>query len=297
MSQVDTILLLGGNGQIGTELRRSLADLGNVVVATRDGAGAQAVADLADPPSLAALVDRLRPAIVVNAAGHTGVDLAEGERELAFRINAEAPAVLAAACARHDAILVHYSTDYVFAGDGARPYREDDATAPLGAYGASKLAGEQAIRASGCRHLVFRTGWVYAAHGNNFLRTMLRLGMESDELRVVADQTGTPTPAGLVAVTTARVLRRSGRSGLWHLAATGQTTWHGFAEAIFAGAVARGLLARAPAVVPVTTAGYPTPARRPAYSVLDTSALRRDFGIELPDWEAGLSRVLDQFAA
>lgn len=294
------ILLLGGNGQVGTELRRSLADVGDVVVATRDGSGAGVAeaADLGNPESLAALIDRLRPAIVVNAAAHTAVDRAESELELAFRINAEAPAALAAACARHGAVLVHYSTDYVFAGNGTRPCREDDATAPTGIYGASKLAGEQAIRASGCRHLVFRTAWVYAAHGHNFLRTMLRVGAEREELRVVADQVGTPTSAALIADTTAQVLRQgTERSGLWHLTATGRTSWHGFAEAIFAGAVARGLLPRAPKVLPITTSDYPTPAARPAYSVLDTSALQRDFGIDLPDWQAGLARVLDELAA
>lgn len=297
------ILLLGGSGQVGTELRRSLAGLGELVVATRDGRDVEGVAgveqaDLADPASLGALVDRLRPDTVVNAAAHTAVDRAESEPELAFRINAEAPAALAAACARNGARLVHYSTDYVFPGSGSRPYREDDPTAPLGAYGASKLAGEQAILASGCRHLVFRTAWVYAAHGHNFLRTMLRVGAERDSLRVVADQVGTPTPAALIADATAQALRQAPeRSGLWHLTATGQTSWHGFAEAIFAGAVARGLLPRAPEVVPITTAEYPTPAARPAWSVLDTSALRRDFGIELPAWETGLGRVLDQLAA
>lgn len=292
------ILLLGGNGQVGTELRRSLAGLGELVVATREGSGATETADLDDPASLGALVDRLRPGIVVNAAAHTAVDRAESESERAFRINAGAPATLAAACARHDAVLVHYSTDYVFDGGSARPYLEDDATAPQGVYGASKLAGEQAIRASGCRHLLFRTAWVYAAHGHNFLRTMLRAGAERNELRVVADQVGTPTPAALIADTTAQILRREpAQSGLWHLTATGQTTWHGFAEAIFAGAVARGLLARAPKVVPIRTADYPTPAARPAYSVLDTGALQRDFGIELPDWRAALGRVLDQLAA
>jgi dTDP-4-dehydrorhamnose reductase len=297
---VSRILLLGSNGQVGTELRRSLADLGELIVGTRDGTGTGIVeaVDLSNPPSLGALVDRLRPAIVVNAAAHTAVDRAEDERELAFRINAEAPAALAAACARHDAVLVHYSTDYVFAGNGTRPYRENDATAPPGVYGASKLAGEQAIRASGCRHLVFRTAWVYASHGHNFLRTMLRVGAERDELRVVADQVGTPTPAALIADTTAQVLRQDpAQPGLWHLTATGQTTWHGFAEAIFAGAIERGLLARAPKVLPITTADYPTPAARPAYSVLDTSALESDLGIELPDWRTGLGRVLDELAA
>jgi dTDP-4-dehydrorhamnose reductase len=299
---VSRILLLGGNGQVGAELRRSLAGAGELVVATRDGRTIDDVAgieraDLADPPSLAALVERLHPDVVVNAAAHTAVDRAESERELAFRINAEAPAVLAVACARTGARLVHYSTDYVFPGNGSRPYREDDPTAPLGAYGASKLAGEQAILASGCRHLVFRTAWVYAAHGHNFLRTMLRVGAEREQLRVVADQVGTPTSAALIADATAQALRRAPeRSGLWHLTATGRTSWHGFAEAIFAGAVARGLLARAPQVAPIATADYPTPAARPAWSVLDTSAFQRDFGVDLPDWQAGLARVLDELA-
>src|SRR5690606_19445384 len=186
------LLLLGGNGQVGTELRRSLAPLGEVVVATRDGrlgdALACEVADLDQPGTLAGLVARIAPDVVVNAAAHTRVDKAESEPEAAFRANAEAPWVLAEACRERDALLVHYSTDYVFDGRGTRPYREDDPVAPLGVYGASKLAGEQAVRASGARHLVFRTAWVYAAHGRNFLRTMLRLAGERDELRVVADQ-------------------------------------------------------------------------------------------------------------
>ena len=292
------ILLLGGNGQVGTELRRSCAGLGQLLLATRGGGADAEVADLADPASLRPLLERLRPDVVVNAAAHTAVDRAEGERELAFLVNAESPRVLAEGCAAIDALLVHYSTDYVFPGDGVRPYREDDPTHPPGVYGQSKLAGERAIQASGCRHLIFRTAWVYAAHGHNFLRTMLRVGAERDVLRVVADQVGTPTPAGLIADVTAEILRRQPeRSGLWHLTATGQTTWHGFAEAIFAGAVARGLLARASDVVPIGTVGYTTPAARPAESVLDTSAVQRDFGIDLPDWQVGLARVLDELAA
>ena len=293
------ILLLGGNGQVGGELRRSLAPLGDVVVATRDGrldggVGCEG-ADLDQPSSLSSLVERIAPDAVVNAAAYTQVDRAEAEREAAFRANAEAPAALAAACAQRGAMLVHYSTDYVFDGRGARPYREDDSAAPLGAYGASKLAGEQAVRASGARHLVLRTAWVYAAHGRNFLRTMLRLAAERDELRVVADQRGTPTPAALIADVTAQLLAQAPLgSGLWHLAATGETSWHGFAEAIVAGAHARGLIARKPRVLPITTIDYPTPAARPAYSVLDCSALRRDFGIALPDWREGLGKTLDE---
>jgi dTDP-4-dehydrorhamnose reductase len=292
-----SVLVLGGNGQVGRELRRALAPLGEVTSTTRsgqlpDGTHCE-VADFADPASLPALLDRLQPKTVVNAAAWTAVDKAESEPEAAFAANAEAPAVIAQWCAGHDVPLVHYSTDYVFDGQGTHPYREDDATAPLSVYGASKLAGEQAIRAAGGRHLIFRTAWVYASHGSNFLRTMLRLGAEREELKVVADQVGTPTPAALIADVTARALAHPrGLSGTWHLTALGQTTWHGFAEAIFAEAVAQGVLARAPQVLPITTAQYPTPARRPAWSCLDTTRLREDFGIALPDWREALKRVI-----
>lgn len=291
------ILLLGAGGQVGTELRRSLPRLGEVVAATRDGALADGagceVADFGQPQSLHALVERISPNVVINAAAHTAVDRAESEPELADRVNAQAPAVLAAACAARDASLVHYSTDYVFNGAGTRPYREDDATDPLGVYGASKLAGEQAIRASGVRHIILRTAWVYAPHGHNFLLTMLRLGRERDQLRVVADQTGTPTPAGLIADVTTRLLAfPDAPSGTWHLTPDGATTWRDFADAIFEGAVARGLMATAPEVVGIPTSAYPTPARRPAWSVLDNAAIKRDFGIELPEWREALSAVL-----
>ena len=294
------ILLLGANGQVGTELRRSLASVGEVIDATRSGELAGRACERADfdtPATLDELVARVAPDLVVNAAAYTAVDRAEQESELAFRINAEAPAVLANACARRDACLVHFSTDYVFDGRGTHPYREDDPPAPLGVYGASKLAGEEAVRASGARHMIFRTAWVYAAHSHNFLRTMLRLGADRDALRVVADQVGTPTPAGLIADVTAQVLQHpAAPTGLWHLTAAGQTSWHGFAEAIFAGAVARGLLPRAPTVEPITTADYPTPAARPAYSVLDTQRLRETFGISLPAWQDGLGGVLDELS-
>ena len=292
------LLLLGANGQVGFELRRGLAPLGEVVAATRDGrlsdGGMCEVADFDLPESLAALVERISPDLVVNAAAWTAVDLAERERDAAFRANAVAPRVLAEACANRGARLVHYSTDYVFDGRGTRPYREDDPTAPRSVYGESKLAGEQAIRASGADHAILRTAWVYAPRGRNFLLTMLRLGAERDHLRVVADQFGTPTGAALIADATARVIAHSSRAaGTWHLTAGGQTSWHGFAEAIFAGAVERGLLPRAPMVEPIATADYPTPAARPAYSVLDCGALQRDFGIVPPDWRAGLGQALD----
>lgn len=298
-ASISRILLLGADGQLGTELRRSLAPLGEVVPATLAGTLGDVPcerADFGEPASLRSLVERVAPDVVVNAAAHTAVDRAEQERELAYRINAEAPGELARACAARGARFVHYSTDYVFDGRGARPYREDDPTAPLGVYGGSKLAGEEAVRAAGGQSMIFRTAWVYAAHSHNFLRTMLRVGAERDQLRVVADQVGTPTPAALIADVTAHVLQRPPRTGTWHLTPTGETSWHGFAEAIFAGAVERGLLARAPEVVAISTADYPTPAERPAYSVLDTTALRRDFEIALPDWREGLERVLDEVA-
>lgn len=292
------ILLLGANGQVGTECRRSLVPLGEVVAATRGGRlddGTQCeAADFEIPESLVELVARVAPDVVVNAAAYTAVDRAESERESAWRINAEAPARLADACQARGALLVHYSTDYVFDGSASRPYREDDRTAPLGVYGESKLAGEQAIRDIGSRHMIFRTAWVYGLHGHNFLRTMLRLGAEREELRVVADQVGTPTPASLIAGCTAQALRGGApvSGGTWHLTATGMTSWHGFAAEIMELALRTGRLDKAPRVVPITTAEYPTPARRPAYSRLDTSRLTRDFGIELPDWRDALASVL-----
>lgn len=291
------ILLLGANGQVGHELIRSLHPIGEIVATTRSGVLDGEVCEIADfdqPDSLPALIDRVSPDIIVNAAAYTAVDRAEDEPEAAFRANAEAPRKLAEACAANDAVLVHYSTDYVFDGQGNRPYREDDATAPLGVYGASKLAGERAIEASGCKHLIFRTAWVYGNHGANFMCTMLRLGAEREELRVVADQVGTPTPAALIADVTARIIASSSQAyGTYHLTAEGQTTWHAFAAEILESAHRRGLLERLPRVAPITTAEYPTPAKRPAYSRLDTSALRRTFDITLPDWKVGLEQVFD----
>lgn len=293
------ILLFGANGQVGHALRASLAPLGEVVCTTRsgqlEGGVSCEVADFDDPASLPALVARIAPDVVVNAAAYTAVDRAEQEPGAAFRANAEAPGAIAAACARRGALLVHYSTDYVFDGTATRPYREDDPTAPLGVYGASKLAGEDAVRGSGARHMVFRTAWVYAGHGRNFLRTMLRLAAERDELRVVADQVGTPTSARLIAEVTAAALRsRVAESGLWHLTAAGRTSWHGFAQAIVDHAHARGILASPPRVTPITTAEFPTPARRPAWSCLDTSELESTFEIVLPAWQAELGETLDR---
>lgn len=293
------ILLLGANGQVGHELRRSLTPLGGIIATTRtgelpDGTRCE-VADFGDPGSLAELVKRLQPDVVVNAAAYTAVDRAEDDQEAAFRANAEAPGVLAEACARREVPFVHFSTDYVFDGTGSRPYREDDPTAPLGVYGASKLAGEEAVRAAGGRHLIFRTAWVYGVRGQNFLRTMLRLAAERDELRVVGDQVGTPTPAYFIAdITAAAVTHSRPLSGTFHLTTAGQTSWHGFAEAIMSGAVTRGLLHRRPEVKSISTADYPTRAKRPSYSCLDTGALSGALGQPFPHWSAGLEKVLDE---
>lgn len=296
------ILLFGANGQVGHELRRSLVPLGELVCATRSGTLADGApcetADFDVPDTLPALVARIAPDVVVNAAAYTAVDRAEDEPGAAFRANAEAPRVVADACARRDALLIHYSTDYVFDGAATRPYREDDPTNPLGVYGASKLAGEQAIQASAARYAIFRTAWVYAAHGRNFLLTMLRLAKERDELRVVADQVGTPTSAAMIADVTAAALRRpSAVSGLLHLTAHGRTSWHGFAEAIVDGAFERGLIVRKPFVVPITTADFPTRARRPAWSCLDNGRLPPDLRAAVHDWREGLRRVLDDLRA
>ena len=287
------LLLLGGNGQVGRELQRSLPRLGELVVTTRDGANADIAADFDVAASLPGLIARVAPDVVVNAAAYTAVDKAETDAAGAFHANAEAPARIAQACADIDALLVHYSTDYVFDGTASQPYREDHATAPLGVYGASKLAGEEAIRASGARHAILRTAWVYASHGRNFLLTMLRLATERHELRVVADQVGAPTSAAWIADATAGLLRDGvADAGTWHLVASGQTSWHGFANAIIQDAHALGLLERMPKVLPITTAEFPTPARRPAYSVLDTTRLRNDFGIVPPAWRDGLRATL-----
>ena len=295
------ILLLGGNGQVGYELQRSLAPLGDLTVTTRSGelpdGGACETLDIYAPETFASLIERVAPDVIVNATAHTAVDRAEDEPELAFRANAEAPTELARLCAARGATFVHYSTDYVFDGQGSTPYREDHPTAPLGVYGASKLAGEQGVATSGARHLILRTAWVYAMRGNNFLRTMLRLSADRDELRVVADQRGCPTPAWLIADVTAEILRDGiHKSGVRHLVTTGETTWHGFAEAIFDEATVRGMVSRRPVVHPIATSDYPTRARRPAYSVLDSALLQSEYQRPLPDWRAALATTLDSSA-
>ena len=295
------VLLIGADGQLGTELRKALAARGIAPVMSSlhgtlpDGGTARAC-DLSAPGALAALVREVAPAAVINAAAYTAVDRAESEPALAARINAEAVRELGDTAKALGATVVHYSTDYVFAGDGTRPYREDDAPGPVSVYGRTKREGEQALAASGADAVTFRLAWVYAAHSANFLRTMLRVGSERDHLRVVADQVGAPTPAHWIAEASLKALE-AGARGLYHLAPQGQTSWHAYAEAIFAGAVARGLLAKAPTVEAIPSSAYPTPAARPAWSVLDSSRLERDAGVRLPDWRVGLDEVLDQLAA
>lgn len=295
------ILLLGANGQVGHELRRSLSGLGTIVPTTRggtlpDGTPCE-VADFDQPDSLRDLLEQIGPDRVVNAAAYTAVDRAEDDVEAAYRANAEAPAVLATYCAAHGVPLVHYSTDYVFDGSGERPYREADPTAPLGVYGASKRAGEVAVLESGAPHIIFRTAWVYGTRGSNFLLTMLRLARERDELRVVADQRGTPTPAHLIADVTAEVLtRQPDARGILHLTAGGETSWHGFAEAILAGAHRLGLIANLPRVSPIPSSAYPTRASRPAYSRLDNGKLEALLGQPMLAWESGLGQVLDHIS-
>ncbi|MEW9625043.1 dTDP-4-dehydrorhamnose reductase [Rhodanobacter geophilus] len=302
------ILLLGANGQLGRSFVENggLAARGELFAASRDGqrydGAAIETVDLAAPDTLPALLDRLRPDVIVNAAAYTAVDRAEQEEALATRVNGEAVGMLGQWAAAHDAWVIHYSTDYVFDGAASAPYPVDAPTAPLGAYGRSKLAGEQALRDSGAAHFIFRTAWVYAPHGQNFLRTMLRVGAEREELRVVADQVGAPTSTALIVAGTlaaldawqaAGITRRHLLAGTHHLVADGHTSWHGFASAIFAGAVGRGLIARAPRVAAIATADYPTPAKRPAWSVLDNSGFQQCFGYALPGWQSGLRDVLD----
>lgn len=290
------ILLLGANGQLGWELRRSLAPLGELLTLARGDEGA----DLAQAASLSALVERSAPDVIVNAAAYTAVDKAESEAAIARTVNAEAPGVLARAAAARGALLLHYSSDYVFDGSGEAARREDAPTAPLSVYGQSKLDGEEAVRASGARHLILRTSWVYAARGQNFPKTMLRLAQERERLRVVADQVGAPTGAELLADVSAHALRavlgRPELHGTYHLAASGETSWHGLAQFVIeqARALRPDLAWKATAIEPIATAEYPTPARRPLNSRLDTTRLREAFGLKLPDWRVGVQRMLTE---
>jgi len=295
------ILLLGKDGQVGWQLQRSLAPHGEVVACGRGRC------DLADLEQIRSIVREIRPAIIVNAAAYTAVDRAESESDLAWRINAEAPGVLATEAATLDALLVHYSTDYVFDGSKASPYLETDPTAPLSAYGHSKLAGEEAIRAAGVRSLIFRTSWVFGARGQNFIKTILRLAREKDTLNVVADQVGSPTPAALIATVTGVVLAmiahgqglKKGEGRLYHLTASRPVSWCDFARTVvdLAGqSPGFDLRLKPEAINPIATSEYPTPARRPANSRLDCSKLENDFGLRMPDWQPYLERMLQLLA-
>jgi dTDP-4-dehydrorhamnose reductase len=279
------LLLIGANGQVGWELQRTLAPLGEIVAAGRDQL------DLAKPDQITEAVRRVKPTVIVNAGAYTAVDRAEQESELAYAVNALAPGILAEEAGCLSALLIHYSTDYVFDGTKGSPYTEDDPTGPLNIYGHTKLQGEQAIQAAGTPYLILRTSWVYGWGSRNFLLTILRLARERRELRVVDDQIGAPTWCRFIAEATAQILAQPGtreHSGLYHLSASGQTTWYGFAKAILE---ALPVEVR-PQLIPISTHEYPTPARRPAYSVLDNSHYQKDFGLESMSWDKQLQLVL-----
>jgi dTDP-4-dehydrorhamnose reductase len=293
------ILVTGVTGQVGGALVEALRSAGSIVAADR------AALDLACPEQIPAALGGIAPDLIVNPAAYTAVDRAEDEPDVAFRVNGEAPGVIARWAAGRGVPLIHFSTDYVFDGCGRRPWREDDRTGPLSVYGASKLAGENAVRAAGGPHLIIRTSWVYAATGANFLRTVARLAQVRAELRIVADQFGAPTSArliagavaGIIATTNAALAERfAAAGGVVNLAASGETSWHGFAVAIVDGLKARGVALAVDAVVPVATADYPTKARRPANSRFDLTRLRQVFGIELPGWSEALAPELDRLA-
>ena len=293
------ILLLGCNGQVGWELQRALAPLGPVTACDFDSPG-ELRADFSHPESLAPLVQRLRPDVIVNAAAHTAVDKAETEPALAQALNATAPAVLAREAEKLGAWLVHYSTDYVFDGSGTHARTEEAPTGPLSVYGRTKLEGEQQVRESGARHLILRTSWVYAARGGNFAKTMLRLAAERESLNVISDQIGAPTGAELLADITAHALRalqhEPALQGTYHCVAAGETSWFDYARFVIEWARAHGHPVKvAPdAIRPIPTSQYPTPAQRPLNSRLDTSKLRQAFGLTLPAWQHGVERMLTE---
>ena len=294
------ILLVGQSGQVAHELERTLACLGEVTSRSR---GTQPQLDLLNPESIGPAVREARPDLIVNAAAYTQVDRAETDVEAAYTINTHAVEALAFACREQNIPLIHYSTDYVFDGKAQTPYRESDPTGPDGVYASSKLQGEEAIRNAGIAHLIFRTAWVYGLHGQNFLKTMLRLMAERESLGIVNDQFGAPTWSRLIAEATALVIAQSmrngsmdlgERSGTYHLTCAGTTTWFGFAEKIRAWGIESGhLSASAASLRAITTEDYPTPARRPAYSVLDNQRLMAAFGLKLPAWEEGLALCLE----
>jgi len=293
------ILLLGKNGQVGWELQRALAPLGDITALDRHS-GEGLCGDLTDLQGLADTVAKLKPDVIVNAAAHTAVDKAESEPELAHLINAQACGVLAQSAAGVGAWLVHYSTDYVFDGSGDQPRGETDETGPLGVYGNSKLAGEKEIQQSGCQYLIFRTSWVYAARGNNFAKTMLRLAQERDSLNVINDQIGAPTGAELIADVTAHAIRQALRQpetcGIYHLVAKGETSWHDYARLVLDFAAENGveLKVQASGIGAIPTSAYPTPAKRPHNSRLSTEKLEQTFALTLPSWQAGVIRMLTE---
>ena len=294
------ILLLGKNGQVGWELQRSLAPLSELLALDRRST--THCGDLSQPERLAQAVRDWRPDVIVNAAAHTAVDKAESEPDLVRCLNATAPAALAQAAAEIGAWLVHYSTDYVFNGQGKQPWQEADAPEPLGVYGQTKLEGEQAIAASGCKHLIFRTSWVYAARGGNFAKTMLRLAGERERLTVIDDQHGAPTGADLIADVTAHTIRQvmanpdQALSGIYHLVASGETSWHGYARHVIAQAryINPELGLKVNDIAPVPTSAFPTPAKRPLNSRLSTHKLQQAFGLLLPPWQQGVNRMLSE---
>jgi dTDP-4-dehydrorhamnose reductase len=296
------ILLLGKNGQVGWELQRSLAPLGELLALDRHSTEfcGDFCGDLNQPERLAQTVRDWCPDVIVNAAAHTAVDKAESEPDLALCLNATAPAALAQAAADIGAWLVHYSTDYVFNGQGEQAWQEGDATGPLSVYGQTKLEGEQHITASGCKHLIFRTSWVFAARGGNFAKTMLRLAAERERLTVIDDQHGAPTGADLIADVTAHAIRQAlqkpALSGIYHLVASGETSWHGYAKHVITQALSLrpDLALRVNEIAPVPTASFPTPAQRPRNSRLHTGKLQQAFGLVLPPWQAGVNRLLTE---
>ena len=291
------ILLFGKGGQVGWELQRALAPLGELIALDRQGENGLC-GDLADLDGLRITIRSLKPDVIVNAAAYTAVDKAENEPELALLINAQAPQVMAEEMRALKGWLVHYSTDYVFDGSGTAPWSETDRPAPLNQYGQSKLQGEQSIVQSGCRHLIFRTSWVYGARGNNFAKTMLRLAAEREQLSVIDDQVGAPTGADLLADVTSHALKRAmGQpqlSGLYHLAAAGETSWFGYARYVIEQARSMGAVLAVQNIEPILTTAYPTPAKRPHNSRLDTRKVSQSFTLQLPDWQHGVSRMLKE---
>ncbi|WP_368449316.1 dTDP-4-dehydrorhamnose reductase [Cobetia amphilecti] len=285
------ILLLGGTGQLGVELQSALVDIGQVYAPTREDL------DVGSFFEVSKCIDLYQPDIILNAAAYTAVDKAEVEVDNAMLINASLPSLLAKKSSELGAILIHYSSDYVYPGTGSTPWTEESDVSPLSVYGRSKLAGDESVLSSHCRHWIFRTSWIYAAHGNNFMRTMLRLGVKHDSLRVVHDQIGAPTPAKLIAQVTSEAIRQQIPTGLYHLTAGGSTSWHGFAQAIFRHAISRGIAFKIHPdnVEGILTQDYPTPARRPLNSRLSSKKLETELGLSLPAWDSQLILTLNEF--